>query len=379
MWLNILNNFSFCDIIKPKGFVMGNKNIEIQIAEQTIDLLKKYKSAKTQEEKDDLLQQMDKIDGFVNRLLAKYTPEELITNITKAISLDQYRPKNLPISLFAINKDLDYVGGDFDTFNRELSQMVKRDEAPETIRKKFKAGTINIYKLAKQFSADWIRRLNNHKDLVDSARKITEENFIDAQNGWVDSIEKYPQIIKNPSEERIIDAYNKLFEALAKDFCDEYDCIIDAKVVKDWATSDIQPNDPITSGYHSKSYSLTFSKSLPESEQEKIKEEFLKDYKNHPNSRRTSHVRVNFSSLAYKNKPEDLFYVLVSVFAHEMHHALDFQQPRQGALGSQIERIDDKIYVQHKDDEKAYRESATEISSYEIEHELLNQLKNMRF
>ena len=78
-------------------------------------------------------------------------------------------------------------------------------------------------------------------------------------------------------------------------------------------------------------------------------------------------------------KREDLFNVLVSVFAHEMHHALDFLQPRQGALGPQIERIDDKIYVEHKDDEKAYSESATEISSYEIEHELLNQLKNMRF
>ena len=52
MWLNILNNFSFCDIIKPKGFVMGNKNIEIQIAEQTIDLLKKYQETKDYFEKE---------------------------------------------------------------------------------------------------------------------------------------------------------------------------------------------------------------------------------------------------------------------------------------------------------------------------------------
>ena len=358
---------------------MKEQNIEIQSAEQTIDLLKKYKSAKTQEERDKLLQQMDKIDGFVNRLLAKYTPEELITNITKAISLDRYRPKNLPITLFAINKDLDNVGGDFDTFNRELSQMVKKDEAPETIRKKFTAGTINIYKLAKQFSADWIRRLNNHKDLVAAARKITEENFIDAQNVWVDSIEKYPETIQNTSEEKIIAAYNKLFEALNKDFCEEYDCEIDAKLVKDWDTADEQPSDPTTNGFQSKVYSISYPQDLPEEEQKKIKEEFLKDYKNHPNTIRKSIVRVNFSRLAYKSKPEDLFYVLISVFAHEMHHALDFLQPRQGALGPQIERIDDKIYVQHKDDEKAYHASATEISSYQIEHELINQLKKMRY
>ena len=360
---------------------MDNNNIEIQNAQQTIELLKSYAAAKTQEEKDNLLQQIHSVNLGAHILLTQqnYEPIDLATKMEKAVQLDQYRPKNMSIVQLAISDDLEHIGGDFSTFDKKLSRMIKNNEKPEVIRERFKGGTHNVYLLAKQFSADWIRRLNKHKDLVDIARKTGEEYFADAQNVWVDSIEKYPETIQNTSEEKIIATYNKLFEALNKDFCEEYDCEIDAKLVKDWDTADEQLSDPTTNGFQSKVYSISYPQDLPEEEQKKIKEEFLKDYKNHPNTIRKSIVRVNFSRLAYKSKPEDLFYVLISVFAHEMHHALDFLQPRQGVLGPQIERIDDKIYVQHKDDEKAYHASATEISSYEIEHELYNQLKNTRF
>jgi len=360
---------------------MDKNNIEIKNAYQMIDLLKAYAAAKTKAEKDDLLQQMRSFDLGPHALLTKqnYDPMDLAARIEKAIQLDQYRPKNMPILQLAVSDDLDRIGGKFNTFDEKLSRMIKNNEKPEKIRDRFKGGTYNVHMLAKQFSADWIRRLNNHKDLVDIARKTDEKYFADAQNHWVESIERYPETVENPGEEKIIAAYNKLFEALNEDFCKEYDCMIDAKLVKDWATSDQKPNDLVLDGFHNKSWLLTYPKNLPETERQKMREDFLKDAENHPNSRKKSIVRVNFSHLAYKNDPQDLFYILVSVFAHEMHHALDFQHARQGALGPQIQQIDDEIYVPRRDDEKAYRESATEISSYEIEHELFKQLKNTRF
>ena len=335
---------------------MDNENIEINSALQTIELLRKYKSAKTQNEKDTILKQMDDIDGFANRLLTKFSPDELIIKITKAISLDQYRPKNLPITLFAVNKDLDYVNGEFDTFDRELSQMFKNNENPEKIRDKFKAGTVNVYMLAKQFSADWIRRLNNHKDLVDAARNADEEN--------------------------VIDAYNKLFDALTKDFCKEHDCHIDSRAITDWETSYVKPNGryDITGGFHKHAFSVAYPQNISETEKKKLVNEFLKDPEKHPNAYKSSVVRVNITNVK-KHHPDknDFFYSVISVFAHEIHHALDYQKPRQGALGPQIQYIDNATYVSADVDDKAYHESATEISSYAIDHELFNRLKKSRY
>ena len=335
---------------------MDNKNIEIKSALQTIELLKQYSFATTQDEKDKLLKQMDDIDGFANRLLTIFSPDELIEKITKAISLDQYRPKNLPITLFAVNKDLNYINGEFDTFNRELSQMFKNNENPEKIRDKFKTGTVNVYMLAKQFSADWIRRLNNHKDLVDSARNANKQN--------------------------IIDAYNKLFDALTKDFCKEYDCHIDSRVITDWENSDVKPNGgyDITDGFHKQTFSVAYPQNISETEKKELVNEFLKDPEKHPNAYKSSVVRVNITNVK-KHHPDknDFFYSMVSVLAHEIHHVLDYQKPRQGALGPQIQYIDHATYVPAHINDKAYHESATEISSYEIDHELFNQLKKSRY
>lgn len=346
----------FCAIVYAKVFYMDNENLEINSALQIIELLKQYKAAKNQIEKDSILKQIDDVDGLAKRLLTKFSPDELITKITKAISLNQYRPKNLPITLLAINKDLDYINGEFDTFDRELSQMFKNNEKPEKIRNKFKVGILNVHKLAKKFSAEWMRRLNNHKDLVDAAR--------------------------NASEENIIDAYNKLFDALTKDFCKEYDCLIEAKVITDWEKSDVKPNGgyDVTDGFHTDAFSIAYPPNITETEKKELVDEFLKDPEKHPNAYKSSVVRVNITNIKKHNSDKnDFFYSMVSVLAHEIHHALDYQQARQGALGPQIRYIDKATYVPGHVNGKAYCESATEISSHEIECELFNRLKSMDF
>ena len=335
---------------------MDNENLEIKSALQTIELLKQYKSAKNQTEKDNILKQIDDIHVSASGLLTVFSPDELITKITKAISLDKYRPRNMSILQLAISRDLNYVGGDFDTFNSILSQMFKTKADTAKIRDKFKVGTVNVYMLAKQFSADWIRRLNNHKDLVDAAR--------------------------NASEENIVDAYNELFNALTKDFCKEYDCHIDSKVITDWENSDVKPNGgyDITDGFHQHAFSVAYPQNISETEKKELVDEFLKDPEKHPNAYKSSFVRVNITNVK-KHHPDknDFFYSMISVLAHEIHHALDCQKPRQGALGPQIQYIDRATYVPAHIDDKAYHESATEISSYEIGHELFNQLKKSRY
>ena len=341
---------------------MDNKNLEINSALQTIELLKQYKAAKNQTEKDSILKQMDDIDGFANRLLAKLSPDELITKITKAISLDQYRPKNLPITLFAVNKDLNYVKGEFDTFDKELSQMFKNNEDHKKIRDKFQSGTKNLCMLATQFTADWIKRFKNHKDLLELARNSTIDT---AQN-----------------------MYRKLFNALVEDFSKEYNCKIQLDVVRDWnelpdmlkAQKKGITSNAITTGLHIECTGYVTNSNMSEEEKNKIREEYEKNLaKNNLDNYKISLIYINIEALRQLHPdPTDFFYYALADFVHEMHHALDYQNTRQGALGAQIEHIDRIIYTDISENFKDSRASATERSSYKIAETLMKELKKSR-
>lgn len=332
---------------------MNRKNIEIESALKSIELLRQYKVAETENEKNSLVGKMMDVDGFVMGWLLRYkiTPDKMIEKLEKAISLDKYRPKNLPITRFAMDKDLDYVKGDFCTFDNTLSKYDKNNVDPKKIREHFGRKIINVDVLAKQFTKDWLHRLKNHKDLIDNIRYADEAS--------------------------LIDAYNKLFKALAQDFYDEYGVITEPILVKDWDSSDIK-NDKIlkdSDGFGVTRYAIKIDDRLPESEQKKIEKEFDKAPQNHPDSFKLYQIRLNFTNIRKTHKNSyKIFCLAMCSFVHEMHHALDRMNARQGALGPQIATIDFKIYTDYSIDEKAYCQSATEKSSYKIGSALYNRL-----
>ena len=334
---------------------MANTNIEITSALQAIELLKQYNSAKDQAEKDGLLKQLSDADRFAYLMITRrnHDPLDLAVKMEKAIKLDKYRPKNMPIVKLALSKDLDNINGEFDTFDREMSQMLKNKEDPNKIRDKFKAATANIYVLAKQFSADWIQRLNNHKELVEAAR--------------------------NARDNEAVDAYNKLFYALTQDFSKEYNVQVHPLVVDNWESSDVKPNgewDKVSGFQTLLKGAFLKTKDMSEEDVQRLNEESSKN----PDKYVVSKVRVNITNVKNKHQnPNDFFYAMISVFAHEMHHALDLQNPRQGALGPQTAIIDRKTYKPVEEDKEAYHQSATEISSYVVEDMLFDKLKNIRF
>jgi len=341
---------------------MYNKNIEIESALQLIELLKKYKIAKTKKEKKFLLKQIDDIDGFANKLLVNFSPDELITKITKAISLDKYRPKNLPIILFAVNKDLNYVNGEFDTFDPELSQMFKNNENPKKIRDKFQTGIQNLCILAEQFSADWIQRFKKHKDLLEAAR-----------NSTIDTAQ---------------DAYRKLFNALVEDFIKEYGCKIQCDVLRDWnelpdmfkKQEKFINSASVSTGIHIQCLGYVTNSNMSEKEKNKIREEYERNLaKNNIDNYKVSVIYINIEAVRkLYPEPTDFFYHNLANFVHEMHHALDYQNTRQGALGSQIEHIDRTIYVDISENFDDNRASATEHSSQKIAETLMKELKKSR-
>ena len=336
---------------------MRKEDTEIKNAKKAIDVLKQYDSAKTKAEKDILL---GKLDDFFATLIQSgyYTPAELVRRITKAIKLDKYMPKNMSFAQLVTSDDLDYISGDFDTFNSKLHKEFKSGKNPEKMRMLFKCGITNVHLLSELFPAKWMGWLNKHKKLTNAAR--------------------------NANEKEAVDAYNKLFDALTNDFCREYKCKIDAKVVTKWDKLDAQSENEkeFTNGYMESHLIITYVKNMPEAEKQKRRETILKNPENYtePDVKRKSVVRVNITNIREQHpKPNDFFYNMIGTFAHEMHHALDFQHPRQGALGPQVEAIDKKIYVQPSEDMDKYLSSATEISSRIIKSKLIDRLKSMRF
>ena len=334
--------------------IMTNTPIEYQTISKTIKLLQDYMTAQTQAQKDEILERLKFNQIAYNQIThKKMDPSELITKLEKALTVIKYKPKNMPITHLATDTDLEYIGGQFNTFDSKLSKMFKNKEKPENIKQEFINATANIHTLAKGFSADWVRRLKKHPDLVTAT--------------------------KNADESNAIAAYGKLFEALATDFSKEYENIqIYPQVITDWAKSEYRPNQEawdITDGMHHMAYGLLLDTEMSAEEQEKLRE----NYNKNPYDFKLSFVIINITNIRKKSAPNDFFYQMVCMFAHEIHHVLDAQLPREGALGPQIELIDRKTYTPPEQSQKQYRASATERSSNAIQTELFKQLKQMNF
>ena len=118
--------------------MIQHTNLALESAKKSIDLLQQYVSAKTQQVRNDVLDKMSSNDRTISMLLMwGYTPNDLIKLLNKAIALEEYRPKNLPILIFAIQKDINSVRGPFCTFNAELNNAFKKgkyDKLPELFK-----------------------------------------------------------------------------------------------------------------------------------------------------------------------------------------------------------------------------------------------------
>lgn len=334
----------------------ATRNIEIEIAQQEINLLRQYIQAPDAATQEKIKAQMHPMTrGTINKLIS---PQELVTRLEAAIKQNEYRPRNMSLFQLAISKDLDYIHGEFNTFDHKLSQMSKDKTKVAEIRKQFNADTGNRFDLAKQFAYDWIRRMGQHPELADAARSADADT----------------EVI----------AYNALLNAMTTDFCKEYNLApksIDVAVVKNWDQSDIVPPASSQTGAFMKSrYVLEVPDEISVGEIEKIVKEFKKSPKTYPGAIEQKAIRLNLK-FAKENQTKTgikVFDRIIAIFAHEMNHALDDLKPREGASGPQVHKIDKEIYTEFQQDRDEYHRSATERTSYAIEHEITEQLKNMR-
>lgn len=304
------------------------RNLELEIAKANIKLLKQYQSEPDVDKRQMIFDQME---PYVQIVIGYVPVDEYIARLSRAIQLDEYRPKNLPVFEFALGKDVDYVTGDFNTVDLKLARM-KKDKAPQgEIRERFHYATPNRFMLAQQWTDDWLRRLDNQVGLVEWARSAP------------------PSCIK--------EAYNTLFQKLSDDFCDEYGfdrSLIRVHVIQNWSEVSSQ----------SETKESVDGKAVFIAEVSKLTSRILG----------LDHVDV-YVRLSH---PDNFSYT-VGIFVHEMHHVLDEVAPSKGALGPQIQKMDDETYTHSSGNYNEYRKSASELSSHEVQKELYYALKKRGF
>ena len=346
--------------MKDKSIIFNKSrsNIEIQIVRDNIKLLEQYKKAKTKQEQSDIKSQFH---PMCKKMLEihDFTVDEYISRLKKAISLDKYRPRNLSIFQMAASQDLDFIKGAFNSFSKKLAKNIKNRVPEEEIREAFYYLTLNRFDLSEQIAYDWIQRLNKNKKLVNAARKA-EKNY-----------EKQ--------------AYQKLFNALTADFCSDYGLgpdRISVKIIDDWKKSDIKPKcqDSREKGYQTVGYRLEIPQGLSDKEIQKIKHEFMKSPSTYPCSKPVSFIRLHFNNIKNsKNLSNNFFYNMITILAHELNHSIDSLKPELGAVGPQLIQQDKITYKEPSENFEAYKQSATELSSYTIEHTLLKQLQKQKY
>ena len=312
------------------------KNIEVQEAQQQIQLLTKYICTNSLIQKHLIFRKFNNIVQYAlsNKIIE---PDTLIKQIKTAINKDKYRPRNLPICMLALyTQDLENIHGDFNTFDNRFVKMQKDHTSKNKIRQSFNSAILNRNILSKQFAYDWIRYITQHEQLAKTTKKANNSLSILF--------------------------YNKLLKKLADDFCAEHNIPtnnIDIQIVQNWYYSALR--------HHG-------------TELEKKNVQGITLFKNKSditNKYATIQVIISFNEIqkTSRKKKINLFDYMLAAFAHEMNHILDELQPRHGCVGPQVMTLDNKTYTDAYINKQAYFQSATEISSFAIQDAIIRQLK----
>lgn len=306
------------------------QNLEITNAKEQVLLLKKYKLEKNKEIKEKIY---NELSFEVKLLLKNFKPEYIIKKLEKAIQLDDFRPRNLSIYTFAMDPDLNYVNGEFSTFDEFLSAMIRNNENPNKVRKYAAKEIYNRINVAKQYAND----INKILDEYPAQKKQALNSYI----------------IENTN------AYTNLLQTISDKLCEDLK-IVDRPIIKVIDFWDELPKYFPKLNNTETLYGIHFSYKIPG------------ETKYHTEIYIARQMLYNYID---KKTKKELFKEIISTFAHEFGHAVDNLQANKGALGNQKANIGKKIYVQASaDKEKQYHTNPTEVSSETIYNEVLKSL-----
>lgn len=317
--------------MKKDVFLSAARNIEIENVKQQIELLQQYRDVRDDSVKSDI---ESKFSQELKIMITKKSPDELIARLTAAVEKDGFRPRDMSVYLFALSPDLNYVGGEFSTFDAKLSQMLKHGAPSKQIKKYMTDKTYNRRNVAAQYVSDFMQILDADPDLQEIAIKC----------GRTGSAREYSEVM----------------EKIAHKLCDKMglSATLTVDVIDSW--NDVRQYLPPTD-----SDKYTFAKHC---------------------QMRTSEGKMFYAvflnrAMIYERKlkgqtDKALFYEMIANLAHEFGHFIDEAAPNKGALGAQKSAAGVLLYEQmNPDREDEYHINPTEATSDVIESMMLRAMK----
>ena len=291
----------------------------IEAVEQ-IALIKSYANNRRAESKLIISQMMN--PGAV-RLLGKYGVRGALRRLTRAIMLDEYRPRDIGIYQFADASYLDCVRGEFSTFDAGLSRRI-RHGALEEANSIAIASLHNCNEVAHQYADDLMR-------ILDECPKLAARARIAGASGD-------------------LAAWEMLFHSVAKAMCARRGVgrMPQISVVDSWAPMQ----------YAAEKTDYIFSS-------------FAVHIRLVYGGYCVARIIVNrariYNALARAGMAgaEDLFDHMLVAFMHEFGHFIDGEAPNKGAVGAQKMNINN-LYKVNCIGDKEYDANPTEFSSDEI-------------
>lgn len=251
----------------------------------------------------------------------------------RARQLRAFRPSNMTEGELMLSPDLEYVGGEFSTFDSELSRLMNiesnADAAREHMKKQLSgSGATPMNKISMEIACQVF-------DCVYENQKLALRAVAADVNGD-------------------INAWNNLFETVI----DKLDVIykprkigrfLDVMVVDSWADIGLnieenrtlcakllpRPDNVIENAVH---YDLVINRKI-----------------------------VNRILVKKSTDPIKMLIEMVKSFSHEYKHFLDLSMPNRGALGEQFVAAAAKMYSGDITDYNKYRDNALEISAFQTE------------
>ena len=248
----------------------------------------------------------------------------------RARELHAFRPGNMSDDELAQSSDLEYIGGEFSTFDIELSRLMNSVSDMGAARDYMK----------QQITGPGMAKLDNFAAQL--AFRVFE---CICQNQALTLRAIRADVIGD------INAWNDLFQFVIDRLDSDYNprkCggFIDVMVIDSWADVDtkeyvrpmtvsqlcVRPDPVVENAVH---YDLII------------------------NRQKVNDVNVNQSS-----DPAKLLIEMIKAFSHEYMHFLDYVMPNRGALGAQFAAAAKKIYASDRKDSKTYRDNPLEITAF---------------
>lgn len=282
---------------------------------------------------DQRAQVMEQLPHELRVVVDEYGMDKAAARISRALELDMYRPRDLPIFEFIMSPNLESVEGEFSTFNSKLARMMRDGADDDILRKYAYDNTHNLVEVSVNLLRAFTKSVDKHRDLFDSLCEIGAN---------VD-----------------VKMWNKFFITIASDVGEQFNIpddvglyvrVIDSLENAPQDIRDRHSPDDKWLGY-----------------EDEVKLSTKPGMKYHE----ICINRKNIIELFEKKNGRapggvELMRTMMSTFAHEFGHFIDKAIPNRGAVGPQKMSIAKKTHVGFEESKQAYRQNPTEKSSYEL-------------